>query len=57
MSEIKKAFWAGFEISHSLGGTDIQARWNEYKELRGIKEQDNNDDLEEANPTEWYYRG
>jgi len=34
--EIKKAFWSGFEISHTLGGTDIQARWNEYKELREI---------------------
>ncbi len=36
-AEVKKAFWAGFEISHSLGGTDIQARWNEYKKLRGME--------------------
>jgi len=37
-AEVKKSFWAGFEISHSLGGTNIQARWNEYEKLRGLGE-------------------
>lgn len=35
--EVKKAFWAGFEIAYCTTDLNIQPRWIEYKELRGLK--------------------
>ena len=35
-AEIKKAFWAGFEIAYCTTDLNIQARWIEYEKLRGL---------------------